>query len=163
MGNFKKALVLTGFNKELEQFFPGITNRKLEDLLIINSYGAEISQGYSCIMRNIILAVYLEKIEEIYIIVDREDKAFSISEERLITLLEKEGVNLEVIQTLNYIKAAGNDVIKWLTGSKNIEGIIQNNIDFINKHPMIPGSVSVHGYIVNTKTFDYQTCFNGGN
>ncbi|MGD6873652.1 hypothetical protein ACQCU1_15855 [Sutcliffiella horikoshii] len=158
MGNIKKALVLTGINREIERFFAEITKRKSEDLLIINSYGAEILQGYSSLMRNIILAVYLDKIEDIYIIVDKYDKGCSINPEHLYAHMEKEGIKVEVIQTLNYIKAVGgNDVMKWLSGSSNIESIVQNNIDFIKKHPLIPRSVKVHGYIVNKETSDYQT------
>ncbi|MGD6774647.1 hypothetical protein [Sutcliffiella horikoshii] len=158
MGNIKKALVITGLDRKIERFFTDITKRKSEDLVIINSYGAEILQGYSSLMRNIILAVYLEKIEEIYIVVDKYDKGFSINPEHLYAQMEEEGINVEVIQTLNYIKAVGgNDVMKWLSGLSNIESIIQNNIEFIIKHPLIPNSVKVHGYIVNNDIYDYQT------
>ncbi|TYS68116.1 hypothetical protein FZC76_10210 [Sutcliffiella horikoshii] len=158
MGRIKKALVLTGLDREVESYFPDITKRKLEDLLIINSYGAEISQGYSSLMRNIILSVYLEKIEDIYIIVDKYDKTFTINPENLYAPMEEEGVNVEVIETLNYIKAVGsNDVMKWLSGSSNVENIIQSNIGFIKKNPLIPSKVKVHGYIVNKGSFDYQT------
>ena len=158
MGKIKKALVLTSMDRKLESFFTDITKRKLEDLLIINSYGAEISQGYSSLMRNIILAVYLEKIEDIYIIIDKHDKGFSTHPEHLFALMEKEEINIKVINTLNYIKAVGgNDVMKWLSGSSNIETTLQNNINLIKKHPLIPRSIKVHGYIVDKETYDFQT------
>ncbi|NLP51656.1 hypothetical protein [Bacillus sp. RO1] len=153
-----KALVLTGLDREIERYFEDITNRKLEDLIIINSYGAEISQGYSSLMRNIILAVYMEKIEDIYIVVDKYDKGFSIHPEDLYALMEEEGGNVDVIKTLNYIKAVGaNDVMKWLSGSSNVESTVQNNIDLIKKHPLLPTSIKVHGYIVNKEIYNYQT------
>ncbi|WP_226679996.1 carbonic anhydrase [Sutcliffiella horikoshii] len=145
-----KALVLTGLDRKLERHFANITKRNLEDLIIINSYEEEISQGFSSLMRNIILAVYMEKIADIYIIVEKYDKGISIDPEDLYALMEEGGGRVEVIQTLNYIKTFGQkDMMEWLSVPNHPESIIQNNIEFIKKHPLIPRTVKVHGYIVN--------------
>ncbi|MGM0847276.1 MAG: hypothetical protein ACQEUT_20145 [Bacillota bacterium] len=156
MVNNRKSLVITSLNRDLEQFFLGITNKKTEDLMIINSFGAEITQGFSSIMRSIILAIYVEKIEEIFIIGEKNSKEYPINEEMVFDLLEKEGIPSDIISTLDYIKAAGSDLGTWLRGSQDIESTIRKNKDLIEKHPLTPKSIQIHGYIVDMNSLEYE-------
>jgi carbonic anhydrase len=71
----QKALILTGFNEELYPLFPVITQKKTEELLVLHSFGKVISQPYGCLIRDIILAVYSENVEEIYIIEENNKKS----------------------------------------------------------------------------------------
>ncbi len=154
----KKALIITGVHKNIEHLFPSITNRTQEELLTITSYGVGISDGYSCMMRNVILTIYLEGIEDIFIIGEKTSKEYSIRAEDILSQIERIGVQSDVIKTLNYIQAAGRgkDILQWLTGTGDIEEIIQKNIEQIKEHPLVPQSVTVHGFVVNTETSDYE-------
>jgi carbonic anhydrase len=152
----KKTLIITGLNKKLHQLFPIITNKKAEELIIINSFGAVISHPYGCMIRSIVMGVYYEDVEEIYIIGEKDGKEHLITEEALFSTMQESGVSKEMIKTIDYINVVGNEVLNWLVGPQDVKVIIQQNITLINKHPLIPKSVSVFGYIVNSETNKFE-------
>ncbi|WP_066059844.1 hypothetical protein [Robertmurraya korlensis] len=146
----KKTLIITGFNEKMLQSIPEISQKSTEELLIFNSLGEVISQPYGCLVRDIILAINFENVVEIYVIGD--EKKSSISEEEILIRLEKSGVTKQVIETLDYINSVGDSTINWLKGPQVTREKIKRNIDIIKKHPLIPRSLPVKGFIVNTET-----------
>lgn len=150
----KKTLIITGFNEKMLQFIPTITQRNTEELLIFTSLGEVISQPYGCLVRDIILAINTENVEEIYVIGD--EKKSSISEEQLMIRLEKSGVTKQVIETLDYIHFGGDSTINWLKGPQITRDKIKSNLELIKMHPLIPRSISVQGFIVNTETNEIE-------
>jgi carbonic anhydrase len=152
----KKTLIITGLNKKLHQLFPIITNKKSEELIIVNSFGAVMSQPYGCIIRSIIMGIYCEDVGEIYIIVEKGGKEHLITEEALFSTMQESGVSKEMIKTIDYINVVGNEVLNWLVGPQDAKIITQQNIALIKNHPLIPKSVSVFGYIVNIETSNYE-------
>ncbi|MGG7620550.1 hypothetical protein [Bacillus coreaensis] len=145
----KKTLIITSFNEKILQYIPEISQKTTEELLIFNSLGEVISQPYGCLVRDIILAINFENVVEIYVIGD-ENKS-SISEEELIIRLEKSGVTKQAIETLDYINFVGDSTINWLKGPQVTRDKIKRNVDLIKKHPLIPKSLPVKGFIVNTE------------
>jgi carbonic anhydrase len=146
----KKTLIITGFNEKMLQSIPEISQKATEELLIFNSLGEVISQPYGCLVRDIILAINFENVVEIYVIGD--EKKSSISEEEILIRLEKSGVTKQAIETLDYINSVGDSTINWLKGPQVTRDKIKRNIDIIKKHPLIPRSLPVKGFIVNTET-----------
>jgi carbonic anhydrase len=70
--------------------------------------------------------------------------------------IEKSGVSKEVLKTIGYINVVGDNVLNWLIGPICVDEIIKKNIELIRKHPLIPKSVSVNGFIVNTETSEFE-------
>lgn len=145
----KRTLIITSFNEKILQYIPEISQKTMEELLIFNSLGEVISQPYGCLVRDIILAINFENVVEIYVIGD-ENKS-SISEEELIIRLEKSGVTKQAIETLDYINFVGGSTINWLKGPQVTRDKIKRNVELIKKHPLIPKSLPVKGFIVNTE------------
>lgn len=145
----KKTLIITSFNEKILQYIPEISQKTTEELLIFNSLGEVISQPYGCLVRDIILAINFENVVEIYVIGD-ENKS-SISEEELIIRLEKSGVTKQAIEMLDYINFVGDSTINWLKGPQVTRDKIKRNVELIKKHPLIPKSLPVKGFIVNTE------------
>ncbi len=152
----KKALVLTSLNEKLQPLFPAITNKKMEELLIINSFGSGISQPYGCIIRNILVAVYRENIEEVYIIGEKDSNDAYMDEEELLTKIKEAGISDGIIDTIEYIDVAGESVLKWLAGPEDPKAIVEKNLSLIQKHPLIPKAMPVYGFIANAETKEYE-------
>ncbi len=152
----KKALVITGLNEKLYPLFPLITNKKTEELMIINNYGAVISQPYGCTIRNIIMAVFHEDVDEIYIIGEMNNNENLLKEDEWYSKFQEAGITKKTIQTIEYIDVIGNDVLKWLGAPQDSKMMIQKNIDLIQRHPLIPKTVSVYGFIANAETSEFE-------
>ncbi|OES45783.1 hypothetical protein [Domibacillus iocasae] len=155
--NEKKALVVTGLSEKSHPLFPVITNKKTEQLIITTSFGTIISQPYGCTIRNIILAVYSEDIEEIYIIGEKDSKEHAVNGDEILFKFRKAGISKEMIETLEYINAAGSSLSRWLSGKEDVNKIIAENIDLIKSHPLIPKTLSVYGFIANAETGEFET------
>lgn len=148
----KKTMIITGVNQAIHPLLTAITNKNNKDMMILNSFGAVITQPYGCLIRNIILAIYNEMVEEIFIIGEMESKEVKLN---MSDKIKEHGVSEEILKTINYIDVVEHDVINWLTGPQNIEDVIKKNKDLIKGHPLIPKSIPVHAYIANPETGEY--------
>jgi len=148
----EKVLIITGFNSSLHAIYQSITKREQEDMIVLSSYNAELSQTYSCMIRSIIMLVLSEQIDEIYFIGEKSNNDLLLNEEELLARMREKGVNTNILSTLNYLQVGGGNVIKWLTGENNMETIIKKNMNLVQMHPLIPKSIAVHGVVVDTKT-----------
>ncbi|MBS8266279.1 hypothetical protein DYI25_17800 [Mesobacillus boroniphilus] len=151
----KKTMIITGVNQAIYPLFPEITNKKNKDMMILNSFGAVITQPYGCLIRNIILALYNENVEEIYIVGEMESKEIILNKEEILSKIKENGASEEIIKTINYIDVVERDVISWLAGPQNIEDVLKKNKELIKGHPLIPKSMPVHAYIANSETGEY--------
>ncbi|OLN23625.1 hypothetical protein BTO30_03390 [Domibacillus antri] len=154
--NEKKALVITGLNEKLHPFFPVITNKKAEQLIITMSFGTIISQPYGCMIRNIIMTVYAENIEEIYFIGEMDSKEQMISGDEILSKMKEAGISKETIETIEYIGAVGSSLSSWLAGERDVKKIITENIELLKSHPLIPKTLSIYGFTANAETGEFE-------
>ncbi|KGR81079.1 hypothetical protein CD30_19495 [Ureibacillus massiliensis 4400831 = CIP 108448 = CCUG 49529] len=158
MGNStsKKALIITGLNEKLNQHFPIITNKNGEDLIIIKTIGNIISQPYDSIMRSIIIAVYQEEVEEIFIIGDKESTECSINKDEFFSKIQKANISTKEMKAIEYIGVVGEDLMSWLVGRQDMKTIIKENISLIKQHPLIPKNVTVFGFIASAELSEFE-------
>lgn len=153
----KKVLFVTGLENELEPLLQQATEIHPENMLILKSFGPEISQPYGDLMRDIIIAVYEEKVEEIFIVGTRDSMENTVDIEGLCNkMYEREGLK-EKIQTIDYLfqncmpEFPNGNVNDWLEGSKTVTEAIQKSVNMIRQHPLIPSHVKVHGVFISRK------------
>lgn len=148
-----KQLIITSLNEEVLPFLPVITNKKTDELLVLNCFGEMNSDQESCLIRDIILAVYSERVEEVYIIVEEDYKPYTITED---ILLSTPSVSRTALKTILPNQVDDESVTDWLNGTKSVTETIRNNLELIRNHPLLPNSVSVTGFIVNTETSQFS-------
>ncbi|WP_456278611.1 hypothetical protein [Bacillus sp. AK128] len=146
----KKAVVLTDL-QEYEKFLPSILNYNNEELIVINSFGSVTTHSYGCLMRSVLLAVYTENVNQIYIVADHENSLKDCKVD-LLQKLDQSGVSRDVIQTLEYIDVVNHDLVEWLTGPENPKDTVQENIEMIKNHPLLPESIEVNGYLISKQS-----------
>lgn len=151
----KKTMIITGFHQGIYPLLPAITNKSEKDLMVLNSFGAVISQPYGCLMRNIILGLYNENVEEIYLIGETGGQEVKPNKDEMLRKIKEAGTSADTINAINYIDAVNHDVINWLIGSPNVEDVLKKNKNLIEGHPLIPKSIPVHAYIANSGTGEY--------
>lgn len=147
----KKALLLTDIESGLEPLLQQVTNIQPENMLTIQSYGTVISHPYGDIMRSVIIAIYQENVEEIFVVGTKDKRTSTVN---VLTQLESMKGK---IQTLDYLfqnsrpEFSGGTVDEWLNGKENGSCNIEKSVDIIRHHPLVPSYVKVRGLIVNNK------------
>jgi carbonic anhydrase len=147
----KKALFLTDIENGLEPILQEVTNIRAENMLTIQSYDTLISHPYGDIMRSVIIAIYQENVEEIFVVGTNDKRTDTVN---VLTQLES---MKDKIQTLDYLfqncrpEFSGDTVDEWLNGKENGSGNIEKSVDIIRHHPLVPSYVKVRGLVVNNK------------
>lgn len=148
----KKVLFLTNVEKGLESLLQELTNIRSENMLTIQSYGPVITNPYGDIMRSIIIAIFQENVEEIFV-VGTKDKG----QHALVDIQTELHSKKYKIQTLDYLfqtsmpEFSGGTVNEWLNGKENVSSNIEKSVNIIRDHPIVPSHVKVHGLIVHNK------------
>ncbi|MBM7587635.1 carbonic anhydrase [Bacillus pakistanensis] len=145
----KKALFLTDMENGLEPILQEVTNIRAENILTIQSYGTIISHPYGDIMRSIIIAIYQENVEEIFVVGTKDKRTATVN---VLTQLES---MKNKMQTLDYLfqnsrpEFSCGTVDEWLNGKENGCDNIEKSVDIIRSHPLVPSHFKVRGLIVN--------------
>jgi carbonic anhydrase len=147
----KKALFLTDIENGLEPILQEVTNIQPENMLTIQSYGTVISHPYGDIMRSVIIAIYQENVEEIFVVGTKDKRTAT---DNILTQLES---MKDKIQTLDYLfqncmpEFSGGTVDEWLNEKENGSDNIEKSVNTIRHHPLVPSHVKVRSLIVNNK------------
>lgn len=141
----KKVLFIVGMNLELEGFMKHATTIN-PNSLIIQTYGPVISQPYGDLMRDILLAVYQEKVEEIVVVSFNDKQTNSL--DTLLEIYQSNKFKKE-IQKLDYLfenckpEFRDKNVLEWLEGGQSTNEAVHNSVNLIREHPLLPAHVKV--------------------
>ena len=140
----KKVLFVVGMEHELKTLIEQQMNINPESILFIHHNRPEALEPFGTLMRDIIVAVYMENVEEIYLVSTNVDKKH---EEGLLDKIYEKLGSQEEIQTLDYLfkncmpEFPNRNLREWIEGNQTIPD--GGAIDVIRKHPLIPSDVKV--------------------
>jgi carbonic anhydrase len=154
--NNNKALFLTDIEPGLEPFLQQETNIELENMLIIQSYGPVISNPFGDIMRSIIIGIYQENVQEIFVVGTEDKRNVSIN---LQSLFDSESKQMkEKLRAMDYLfencmpEFMDRSLKEWIEKrEENVAESVQKSIEMIRQHPLVPSYVKINGLIVNKK------------
>lgn len=159
--NGKKVLFIIGMQDQLEQWLYSANLIPPEQILILKSYGPVISEPYDGLMRSIVIAVYEENVEEIFVI-GAADSDKSISDPTdLLSKMKQKGSLEDKKQTVEYLfkhcfsELTANDKAQWMEGSKRVRDGITQSVDMIRRHPLMPSGIRVCGLLMDTVNGTY--------
>jgi carbonic anhydrase len=144
----KKVLVLfvIGMEQKLERFIKEETNVNPENMIILQTYQPVVSYPFDDLMRDIIIAVYQDNVEEI-VVVSTNDYQKNTGD--ILNKIYKNKELQDKIQTLDYLfkncmpEFPEGTVSVWLQGGKTITDSVQKTVNIIRKHPLLPSHVKV--------------------
>ena len=147
----KKILFVIGMESELDSFIKKKVKINPENILILQSYGPVISQSFGDLMRDIIISVYQENVDEVVVVASKEVQ--KNDGDILNKIVEKKELQ-ENIQMINYLLKNGQSpypegyISEWIEGGKTVTEDVQNSVNVIRNHPLMPPHVKVRGLFI---------------
>ncbi|YCA43263.1 carbonic anhydrase [Bacillus sp. JZ8] len=144
----KKCVILTCMDTRLIELLPASMNLKNGDAKIVKSAGAVVSTPFGGIMRSLIVAIYELGADEVFVIGHHDCGMSSINPESVKKKFVERGITEDTIHTL---ENAGVNLDDWLRGFDNVTDSVQQSVDQIRNHPLVP-NVPVHGLVIDPAT-----------
>ncbi|WP_318504114.1 carbonic anhydrase [Bacillus sp. T3] len=141
----KKVLFVIGMEHNLETIIKQNMNINPESSLFIHRDRPEALEPFGNLMRDIIISVYMENVEEIYLVSTQDEKK---KEKSILNKIYEKIESQEEIQTLDYLfkncmpEFPDSNLIEWLEGSQTLTDV-QKRIDVIRNHPLMPSNIKV--------------------
>jgi len=146
----KRMVVVSCMDARLVELLPKALDLHNGDAKIIKNAGGIISHPFGSIMRSVVTAVYELNADEIFIIGHhRCGMSQSNPKATIQKAIDRGVVSNEVVENLGY---AGIDLHKWLFGFDNVVDSVNDNIELVRNHPLIPKDVPVHGLVIDPDT-----------
>ncbi|MGG5254105.1 carbonic anhydrase [Neobacillus sp. SM06] len=151
MDGKKKVLFVMGIGDSTKRILEKMTNIGPRNSLILPNYESVISP-FGDVMRNILLSVYQENIEEIFIVVGKENPKKAAD---ILRKIQEHKEMQEKIQTLDYLfkncmpEFAEGTIVQWLTGRKITSDCARKSVNVIRNHPLMPSNVNVSGLVID--------------
>lgn len=145
----KKIAIVSCMDTRLTDLLPAALNFKNGDIKIIKNAGAIISHPFGSVMRSIIIAIYKLGVEEIFVIGHYDCGMQDLNSSDIIRKMLDRKISNESIDMVRY---CGVDIDKWLKGFSCVEQSINETVDIIKNHPLIPEDIKVFGFIIDPET-----------
>ncbi|MGL5354557.1 MAG: beta-class carbonic anhydrase [Clostridium sp.] len=154
----KKMVVLSCMDTRLTDLLPKALNIKNGDAKIIKNAGATIMHPFGSIIRSIIVAIYEFNADEILVVGHHGCGMCNLNVDSVLDKAMNRGISEKTIETL---LNGGIDVKKWLHGFDSVEQSVKDSVNLINKHPLMPKGVAVHGLVIDPATGKLDVIVNG--
>lgn len=145
----KKIAIVTCMDTRLVELLPAALGIKNGDVKMIKNAGGVINDPWDSSVRSLIVGVYELGVENIMIIGHTECGVEGMKAEEMIHLMEKRGIQKD---TIDLVKRCGIDLDKWLTGFDDTRKAVEESVDLVKHHPLLPKDVEVSGYIMDSTT-----------
>lgn len=147
----KKILFVLGNEQKPDRFLEKLSGIQRENIIIIQSYGSTIAP-FGDIMRDMILVVHLENVDEIFVAAATNGQHRTSEIEKII--FENKELQ-QKIQTLDYLfkncmpEFPNVTLREWFSASHTHPDVVQHSINFIRQHPLIPAHIKVSELSLN--------------
>lgn len=145
----KRLVVISCMDTRLVELLPRAMNLKNGDVKIIKNAGAIVSHPFGSVMRSILVAIYELNATEVCVVGHHDCGMYQMDSTQLIKDMVERGVSKETIHTLSN---AGIDLLSWLKGFDCITEAIQESVQMIKNHPLLPKDLPVHGLVIDPHT-----------
>ncbi|WP_017755448.1 beta-class carbonic anhydrase [Calidifontibacillus oryziterrae] len=145
----KKMVILTCMDTRLTELLPEAMNIGHGDAKIIKNAGAILSHPFGSIMRSILVAVYSLNAKEVFVVGHHDCGITGLSANPILDKAVLSGVTRDQIDML---RNAGIDIDNWLQGFSCVAESVEQSVNRIQRHPLFPKDVPVHGLLIDPET-----------
>lgn len=145
----KKLAIVSCMDTRLTELLPAALGLKNGDAKIIKNAGGVISHPFGSVIRSLLVAVFELGVETIMVVGHTNCGAQHMNAKEMIDHMLAAGVSMDHIAMMDY---CGIDFKTWLAGFGDGEESVRETVKTIVHHPLIPSSVSVRGFIIDSKT-----------
>ena len=145
----KKLAIVSCMDTRLTELLPAALGLKNGDAKLIKNAGGVISHPFGSVMRSLLVAVYELGVETILVIGHTNCGAQHMNAEEMCKHMIDAGISQDHIDMMHY---CGVDFESWLQGFKDGEESVRESVKCIAHHPLIPSSIEVAGFIIDSTT-----------
>lgn len=145
----KKIAIVTCMDTRLVKLLPAALGLKNGDVKIIRNAGATITNPFDSTMRSLLVAIYELGVNEVMIIGHTGCGVQGMDSKEMLHMMKERGIDDEHISLM---KHCGIDLDSWLHGFDDTEAAIQETVDLVKNHPLMPKDITVRGYIMDSTT-----------
>ena len=145
----KKLAVVSCMDTRLVELLPAAMGLKNGDIKLIKNAGPIVTHPCDSVMRSLLVAVYLLKVQEIAVVGHYDCGMKGLAPAAVIEKMLERGVKRKDIDLFKY---CGFDPESWLKGFDDDKEAVQATVDMIRNHPLMPEDVPVYGLIIDPQT-----------
>lgn len=145
----KKLAIVSCMDTRLTELLPAALGLKNGDAKIIKNAGGVISHPFGSVIRSLLVAVFELGVDTIMVIGHTNCGAQHMNAKEMIDHMLKAGISQDHISMMDY---CGIDFETWLAGFGDGEDSVRSTVHTIAHHPLIPSSVEVQGFIIDSTT-----------
>lgn len=145
----KKIAILTCMDTRLVELLPAALGLKNGDVKIIKNAGGVVTNPFGSVIRSLLVAIIELGVEEIMVIGHTDCGVQHIDSEMMIHHMRQRGISQDHIDMMKY---CGINFEKWLAGFDTVEQSVEETVDTIRNHPLVPTDIRIGGYVIDTQT-----------
>lgn len=150
----KKIAIVSCMDTRLTELLPAALGLKNGDVKIIKNAGGTITHPFDSAVRSLLVAIYELGVNEVLVIGHTDCGVQHMDGKEMISHMRKRGISEDHIDMIRY---CGIDLNDWLSGFTDTKDAIQETVDLISNHPLIPNDITVRGFIMDSITGKLNT------
>lgn len=145
----KKIAILSCMDTRLTELLPAALGLKNGDVKIIKNAGATITQPFGSAVRSLLIAIYELGVEEILIVGHTDCGVQHMDSQELMEKMKERGISQHTLDMMDY---CGIDFTQWLSGFEDVDTSVEQAVEILRNHPLVPEDVSIYGFVMDTYT-----------
>lgn len=145
----KKIAIVTCMDTRLVELLPAALGIKNGDVKMIKNAGGTITNPFDSTVRSLLVAIYELGVTEVMIIGHTGCGVQGMNANEMLNLMRSRGISDEHI---NLMMHCGIDLKSWLHGFEDTHAAVEETVDLVRNHPLIPTDITVKGYIMDSLT-----------
>ena len=143
----KKMAVLTCMDTRLTELLPKALGLRNGDAKIIKNAGGLILSETDSAIRSLLVAIYELGVNEVMVVHHSTCGACHMSYDEFKPHMLERGISEETLSEWEH-----KGVEEWLEGFHDTEASVRKTVAAIINHPLVPGDVTVRGFIIDSVT-----------
>ena len=144
----KKIAILSCMDTRLTLLLPAALGLKNGDVKIIKNAGGVISHPYGSVIRSLLVCIYELGIEEIIVIGHYDCGMQNLQSDKITEKMLHAGISADAIEKVK----SEIDYDRWLAGFDCVEQSVEDTVELIRNHPLIPDGINIYGLIMDPET-----------
>ena len=145
----KRIAIVPCMDTRLVELLPAALGIKNGDVKMIKNAGGTITNPFDSTVRSLLVAVYELGVNEIMIIGHTNCGVQGMDANEMLSLMRERGISEEHIRLMEH---CGINLKEWLHGFEETDAAVEETVDLIKNHPLMPDDITVRGYIMDSVT-----------
>ncbi|MGL5434882.1 MAG: beta-class carbonic anhydrase [Lachnospiraceae bacterium] len=145
----KKLAILTCMDTRLTELLPAALGIHNGDVKIIKNAGGVIKHPYGSVVRSLLVAILEHGVEGIMVIGHTDCGVRGMDGKALLQKIQERQIPAEHIEI---IRKSGINLEEWLGGFPSCEDSVNNTVEMLQNHPLMPKDIIIKGFIIDSAT-----------